>query len=52
MSELSLLCDNGDLWDLGTKAKWGLLDFCPVIRWFAVPTLTHTQLTKLSQAGA
>ena len=28
------------------------LEFCPRIKWFVVPALTHTQLTNLSQAGA
>ena len=52
MSRFLLLCDSVNLWDPATKATWGLLDFCHRIRWFVVPTLTHTQLTDLSQAGA
>ena len=52
MSEFLFLCDIVDLWDPTTKATWGSLDFCPRIRWFVVPTLTHTQLTNLSKAGA
>ena len=32
------------------QSHMGSLDFCPGIRQFVVPTLTHTQLTKLSQA--
>ena len=34
------------------QSHMGALDFCPRIRWFVVPTLTHTQLTNLFQAGA
>ena len=52
MSEFSPLCNNVNLWDPTTKAIWGSLDFCPRIRQFVVPALTHTQLTKLSQAEA
>ena len=52
MSKFSLLCDSVNLWDPNSEAIWRSLNFCPGIRCFVVPTLTHTQLTNLSQAGA
>ena len=52
MSKFSLLCDNVKLWDPATEPIWGSLDFCPKIRQFDIPTLTHIQLANLSQAGA
>ena len=52
MSNFSLLCTDVGLWDTSTKATWGSLDFCPVVTWFQMHTITQTQLTILSQAGA
>ena len=52
MSEFSLLCADATLWDPTTRATWGSLDFCPMITWFQVCTITQTQLATLSQAGA
>ena len=52
MSRFLLLFANATLWDPTTRAKWGSLDFCPMIMWFQVCTIMQTQLATLSQAGA
>ena len=52
MSDFSLLSTDMGLWDMSTKAIWGLLDFGLAIMWFQVHALMQTQLTALSQAGA
>ena len=46
------MCHNVKLWYPTMETIWGSLDFCPEIRQFEVPTLTHTQLANLFQAGA
>ena len=52
MSKFLLLCANTTLWDPTTRATWGSLNFCRTIIQFQVCTITQTQLTTLSQAGA
>ena len=52
MSEFLLLCTNTMLWDPNTRATFGSLNFCPAVMQFQVHTITQTQLTTPSQAGA
>ena len=52
MSEFLLLLTDIHLWEAFTKAKWGLLDFCPVVMQFQMWAIMSAQLVALSQAGA
>ena len=52
MSEFVLLSADIGLWEASTKAKWGSLDFCPVIMQFQVWVISLAQLTAHSQMGA
>ena len=52
MSKFSLLLTDIHLWEVSTKAKWGSLNFCPMVKWFQVWVIMPAQLIALSQAGA
>ena len=52
MSDFLLLSTDIHLWEASTKAKWGLLNFCPAVMQSQVQAITPVQLVTLSQAGA
>ena len=52
MGEFLLLSTDIHLWQASTKAKSGLLDFCPAVMQFQVWMIMPAQLVTISQAGA
>ena len=52
MSEFMLLSTDVSIWEASTKAKWGLLDFCPAAMHFQMWAIMPVQLNALSQVGA
>ena len=51
MSDFVALATDASLWELVTKARWDLHDFCLVVESFQVQASMQAQLNALSLAG-